>query len=409
MRILVLAHYYPPEMGGAAARLHGLSRWLATYGHEVTVITGFPNYPSGVVPAAYRGMLRKREELDGVDLLRTWVYASSHKGNWRRLANYFSFVFSSIIAGLTAGRKYDVVLASSPPLFIGIAGWVLSRLRRIPLVFDVRDIWPDVAVDAGEFAPDAPITRLGNWLADFIYRRADAIVPVTEFKRQKIARHGVPASKLAVVTNGADLDLVPEATSNLREELGLQGKFVVLYAGLIGIAQGVEIATEAAQLLLENDHVRFLIVGDGVRRAELESQVRAFHLTNVTMLPRQPREAMPALLATADVCLVSLASDGITDAVPSKLLEAWAYHKPVILAAAGESSQIVGQSGGGLAIRPKDSQALADALVALCADPAQVSRYAAAGRQYVERYYDRRALARQMEAVLQRVIGRREP
>jgi len=400
MRILVLAHYYPPEMGGAAARLHGLSRWLAAYGHQVTVITCLPNYPSGRIDATYRGKLYVREEKDGVRLLRTWVYASPVKGSARRLANYFSFVVSATLAGWLARGPWDVVLGSSPPLFLGIAGWLIARVRRIPFVFDIRDIWPDVAVDAGEFAPDAPITRLGRWLARFLYRRADRIVPVTELKRERIAAQGVPAEKLTVVTNGVDLDRVPDAAPDRREELGLGGHFVVLYAGLIGIAQGVEIAVEAAHRLVGDSRVHFLIVGDGVRRAAIEREVSERGLSNVTMLPRQPREAMPALLATADVCLVPLSAAGIVDAVPSKLLEAWAHRRAVILAAEGESAKIVQEAGGGLVVAPGDGAALSKAVRQLADEPERCDAMAKAGRAYVETRYDRRDLARQMERVL---------
>lgn len=404
MRILVLAHYYPPEMGGAAARLHGLSRWLAAYGHEVTVITCFPNYPTGRIDAAYRGKLRVREEMDGVQLLRTWVYASPVRSSARRLANYFSFVASATLAGWLARGPWDVVLGSSPPLFVGIAAWLIARVRRIPFVFDIRDIWPDVAVDAGEFAPDAPVTRLGRWLARFLYRRADRIVPVTELKRKRIAAQGVLADKLAVVTNGVDLDRVPDDAPDRRKELDLSGRFVVLYAGLIGIAQGVEIAVEAAHRLTDDSRVHFLIVGEGVRRAAIEQEVSERGLTNVTMLPRQPREAMPALLATADVCLVPLSAAGIVDAVPSKLLEAWAHRRPVILAAQGESAKIVQEAGGGLVVAPGDGAALAEAVRRLADGPETSGAMAEAGRAYVEARYDRRDLARQMEHVLHDVV-----
>jgi glycosyltransferase involved in cell wall biosynthesis len=391
-------------MGGAAARLHGLARWLVKYGHQVTVITGFPNYPTGVILPSYRGKLRMREEIDGVDVLRTWVYASSHKGSFHRLANYFSFVASGTVAGLTAGRSYDVVLASSPPLFIGLAGAAVARSRRVPFVFDIRDIWPEVAVEAGAFAPDAPITRLGRSLAHFLYRKADHVTPVTENKRKKLAAAGVPAEKLTVVPNGVDLDQVEIVTdTHKRNELGLRGKFVILYAGLIGIAQGVEIAVEAADRLRDRQDIHFLIVGDGVQRDALARSVKELQLSNVTMLPRQPREEIPAFLAAADVCLVPLASSDLEDAVPSKLLEAWAYRRPVVLAADGEAATLVRESGGGMVVPPEEPEALAQAVLDLKNNPSQLGHHAQQGYRYVRKHFDRRMLARQMEQVLQEV------
>jgi colanic acid biosynthesis glycosyl transferase WcaI len=407
MRVLVLAHFYPPEMGGAAARLHGLARWLTQYGHRVTVITGFPNYPSGVIPETYRGKLRMWEEMDGVDVLRTWVYASSHRSSVRRLANYFSFVVSATVAGLTSGCAFDVALVSSPPLFIGLAGLAIARLRRVPWVFDIRDLWPDVAVEAGEFDPGALITRLGYRLARFLYKRADFITPVTENKRRKLLDAGVPSDKLAVVANGVDLDQVTEVSGAAkRADLDLDGKFVVLYAGLIGIAQGVEIAAHAAESLRDQNDVHFLIVGDGVCRGELVRQVEERSLGNVTIVGHQPCEEMPRFLAAADVCLVPLASSNLQDAVPSKLLEAWAYNRPVILAAGGEAAALVREAEGGVVVPPEEPDRLAEAVLALRNDRERLARCARRGREYVRQRFDRRVLARRMERVLQAAVER---
>ncbi|NWG19340.1 MAG: glycosyltransferase family 4 protein [Chloroflexi bacterium] len=408
MKILILAHFYPPEMGGPPARLHGLARWLAAFGHQVTVITGFPNYPTGVVAGEYRGKLRAIERLDGVDVLRTWVYASSFRSSWRRLANNLSFAGSAIVAGLTSGRSYDVILASSPPLFVGLAGWVLARVLRIPFVFDIRDLWPEVVIEAGELAPDAPLTRGLAALARGIYRAADHITPVTERKRAKLIATGVPPEKLTVVSNGADLDRVPvHLNGHKRSELGLDDKFVVLYAGLIGIAQGVEIAVHAADRLREHDDIHFLIVGDGVRKPELLAEARRLGLTNVTMLPRQPREAIPAFLSAADACLVPLVNTSLDDAVPSKLLEAWGHGRPVILAAGGEAAELVMRSGGGVVVSPDDPGQLAEAVLSLKRDQARLADYAHSGRAFVAEHFDRAALACRMEQVLQRVVATR--
>lgn len=406
MNILILAHYYPPEMGGAAARLRGLARWLAAFGHHVTVITGLPNYPSGIVLEAYRGKLRVRETIDGVDVLRTWVYASSHRSRWRRLANYFSFVGSAIVSGLTARRRYDVVLASSPPLFIGLAGWVLARSHRVPWVLDIRDLWPDVAVEAGEFGADATITRWGHRLARFLYRRATHIVPVTDNKRHKLVEAGVPPEKLTIVTNGVDLDLLSSAPPrDWRGELGLENRFVVVYAGLLGIAQGVEVVVDAAATLRDQPEYHFLIVGDGVQRAEIIRRAEALGLKNITFLPAQPREAVPSILHAADVAWVPLVSDKLVDAVPSKLLEAWGCNRPVILAAGGEAARLVEEAGGGVVIPARQPQRLAEAVVKLASDPQRLKNYADNGYRFVKDRFERETLAREMEAVLQKVVG----
>ena len=404
MKILVLAHFYPPEMGGAAARLHGLSRWMAAQGHDITVVAGFPNYPAGEFPAEYQGKLKAFETIDNVKIIRTWVYTTPKRSSVRRILNYLSFTCTSTIAGLLTRQKFDIVLASSPPLFLGLSGWIIGLLRRIPFVFDIRDIWPEVAVEAGEFAPDGKVTRMAEWLAKFIYKRADHITPVTENKLKKLAETGVPTAKMTVVTNGVDLDYVEAADkTDMREELNLQGKFIVLYAGLLGIAQGVDIAVRAADILRQHQDIHFVIVGEGVKRDELKQQVETLQLDNVLMLPRQPREKIPAFLATSNVSLVPLVSSNINDAVPSKLLEAWAYSRPVVLSAGGEAADIVNKNKGGLVITPGDAEQLAEAVLFLKENPQSQKEFAHNGHELVRNCYDRRVLAEQMARVLQKV------
>lgn len=375
--------------------------------HDVTVIAGFPNYPAGVIPDKYRRKFTADEELDGVHVKRCWVYATPKRGSVRRLANYFSFVLTSFLRGLFLRQKFDVVVASCPPLFIGITGWMLAWTRRTRFVFDIRDIWPDVAVEAGEFSEDALITRLGSSLANFLYRRADHITPVTENKRARLVEKNVPADKISLVSNGVDLDLVtfPDDVDGFREQLDLVGKCVFVYAGLLGIAQRVEIVAEAATFLTDDDEIHFLIVGDGVRRTEIEAIVSENSLTNVTFLPRQPREAMPRILSLADACLVPLATSELQDAVPSKLLEAWAYSKPAILVAAGEAADLVHQSGGGTVVVPGDVESLVQAVRNMKAAPAERTAMGKSGHRFVEEHLDRPILAKKMSAVLSAVVA----
>ena len=268
----------------------------------------------------------------------------------------------------------------------------------------------DIAIESKVFPSDAFMVRAGRWLARFLYRQADHITPVTANKREKLINKGVPPEKLTVVANGVDLDQVSLAEdSRKRTELGLDGQFVILYAGLIGHAQGVGIAVEAADQLREHKDVHFLIVGDGVRREALEQRVEELGLDNVTMLPCQPRAEIPAFLATADVCLVPLENSDIRTAVPSKLLEAWAYRRPVILAAAGEPASIVSACGGGVVIPPGEPSRLAQTVRQLKDDQQRLDACARRGRAYVQKHFDRRTLARQMESVLRHVVDEQVP
>ncbi|MEM7125155.1 MAG: glycosyltransferase family 4 protein [Chloroflexota bacterium] len=409
MNILFVAHFYPPEMGGASARLHGLARLLVQRGHHVTVITGFPNYPSGEIREEYQGRWYCEEELDGVQVIRTWIYATPRKGSIRRLANYFSFVLSSVISGGRQQASFDVIFASSPPLFIGLSGLALSWWWKRPWVFDIRDIWPELAVEAGEFDPDALIVRWGNRLERFLYRRADHITVVTERKRQKLRQKEVPEEKLSIVANGVDLDRIGSSTSEYkdwRSALDLDGKFVALYAGLMGIFQRVEVIVEAAIHLRERSDIHFVLAGDGVRRDVVEKTIADEHLQNVTLLPSQPGEQIPAMLKAFDLALVPLINENLVDAVPSKLLEAWGCRRPVLLIAGGEARQLVETSNGGFVVSPGCTEALVQTIVDVVSmDGEARQRYANNGYEYVLAHYDRAKLAEQLEAVLQRQIS----
>ncbi|KLK93352.1 hypothetical protein AA309_08360 [Microvirga vignae] len=407
MKVVILTHFYPPEMGAAAARLHGLARCLVQFGHEVTVLTGFPNYPSGIVAPEYRSKLRVHEQMDGVEIWRSWIYASPRRSSIQRLANYFSAVGSATISGLMLGRSYDIVIASSPPLFIGLAGLALARRRRVPLLLDIRDIWPELAVEAGEFNSDSAIVRWGERLERFLYRRSTSISVVTEAKRRKLAKKGVPEDKLTLVPNGVDLELLNSPTdTKLRENLKLEGKFIVVYAGLIGIFQGLHTAVDAANHLRGHRHIHFLFVGDGVKRADIERQILSHQLENITWLPTQPREAIPGILRACDLALVPLVNDQLLDAVPSKLLEAWGCHLPVVLVAGGEARRLVEEAGGGVIVPPGEAQQLAEAILKISKKRDSLDAMSKHGHHYVATQFDRPMLARQMEQVLKAIVGR---
>ena len=404
LKILMLAHYYPPETGGATSRLSGLARWLRAYGHEVTVITGFPNYPSGTIPDMYKGKWWAHEQMDGVDLLRVWVFARPYRKSWQRLANYFSFVFSASMAAIFHRGRYDLVFASSPPLFIGLAGVFWSLVRRLPLVFDIRDLWPEVAVEAGAYARDSLFVRISEKLERFFYRRSTRVVAVTNRKLEKLADRGVPAHKLALVENGVDLDLMTDiANDDLRVKYGIQNKFVCVYAGLIGVCQGVGMILDAAQRLHSTGKFHFLIAGDGVERPMLEKQAAENGLDNVTFLGSLPKSAIPGMIKTADLPLVPLSNTNIDDAIPSKLLEAWACKKPLLFMGGGEARRLVDSVGGGLSTDP-DGASVAIALQQLQADPEAMQRAGALGFAYVRDNLDRPALARKLEAVFEEML-----
>jgi len=404
MNILFISHYYPPEMGGAAARIRGLARWLSKYGNEVSVITGFPNYPDGIVPEEYRGQIQSVESCDGVTVYRVWSYTSHMQNGISRMLNYFSFVISSTLKSLFLRGPFDVVLVSSPPLFLGISGYILSTIKKVPFVFDVRDIWPDIAVESGMFNTNNPLIRISSQLARFFYNRARKIFPVTHSKKKRIVEEIKDPQKNTIIPNGVDFDQLTSEYHNWREKLNLEGKFVVSYTGLIGIAQGIGNIISAAESLQEQENIHFLIVGDGVEKEKLVKRKDLLGLKNVTFLDSQPREKIPGIISEIDVALVPLVNAQIIDAVPSKLLEAWACKKPVILIASGESAELVNQANGGIIVDPQNPGMLAEKIKYLSEYDGTLKNLGENGYTFVKQNFDRKKIAKKLEKTLYQIV-----
>ena len=407
MRILYLSQYFPPEAGATQTRAYEMSRALVQAGHQVTMLAEFPNHPSGIIPPAYQGKRYERVELDGIDVLRVWVKASPEKNFRSRMAFYLSYMFSAILAGIFLARQpYDLILATSPPLFAGAAGLVLSYLRRLPLVFEVRDLWPAAAVALGELRNPAAI-RLATMLEEACYRRAARIIVVTRGMQETLEKRGVEPSKLVLIPNGANTELFgfePAARQSLRAELGMENRIVAMYAGIFGIAQGLETILKAAQILSDDPGIQFILVGDGPQRASLIGMAEGMRLGNVSILPEQPRQRIPAYLSSADIALIPLRKiPQFQMAVPSKLFDAWACERPVICSVEGEAQQVVQAAGGGVNIPAEDSRALADALLDLKREPQIYVAMGKSGRAYTCANYSRQALAQRLIQTLQEV------
>ncbi len=407
IRILFLTHYYPPETGGAAARISGLAKWLAKYGHAVSVITGFPNYPMGKIYPGYESSSAKYEMVDGVKVYRAKVIAASYKSIIVRLLNYFTLLITSLWIGLRKRNQFDIIIASSPPLTIGILGHILSGIYRIPWIFDIRDIWPDVGVEAGIIKESSFINRWGGKLANYLYKKADRIIPVTKSKKTKIVQYGFAEDKISIVENGIDSDIVEQSIiKDWRTEYNLEGKFLLTYAGLIGKAQGVHYIIETARLLQDTDDIHFLVVGEGVNKEALVKRANSLQLKNVTFVDLQPKEMVPALLRSSDIGIIPLVNNNLKDAIPSKLLEAWSCQLPVILIAGGEAQEIVTDIGGGAVLNSNDPKTIKKLIIELKDQPSKLEEFGLNGYNYVMENLDRKQLARKLEEVIYQVLSK---
>lgn len=409
MRILLVTHYFSPETGAPQARLEALARTWAADGDTVTVLTGMPNHPTGVLPPAYRHAIRRREAKDGYRILRTWLYATPNEGIARKTLGHLSFMASSVLLGARASGPADVLVVSSPTFFSIGAAWALARLKRARLVLDIRDLWPAIFTELGVLTSPWIIRPL-EWLELAAYRAADEIVVVSNGFRDNLISRGVPPDKVHTIRNGVTLggfDPAAQPDPAVRERLGAQpGGCLVLYLGTHGISQALPEITKAAARLSAHP-VHFAFVGDGADKARLGSRVRELGLQNVTMLPGVPHAEVPALLAAADICLVPLRDVPLfTTFIPSKMFEYLAAGKAVIGSVAGEAAQILREAGAAV-VPPEDAVALAEMVRELAASPARRAEMGRAGRAHVTQFYDRAALAREYRKILEAAGGNR--
>jgi glycosyltransferase involved in cell wall biosynthesis len=409
MRIIIVTHYFPPETGAPQARLSALAAAWAADGDDVTVLTGMPNHPTGVVPPAYRGAIRRRERRDGYQILRTWLYATPNEGVVRKTICHLSFMITSVVLGGRVSGPADVVVVSSPTFFSIGAAWLLARAKRARLVVEVRDLWPAIFTELGVLT-SRPVIRMLERLELAAYAAADTVIVVSDGFRINLIERGVPASKVHTIRNGVtlcefDTRVIPDV--RLRARLGAgPNDCLVLYAGTHGISQGLASIAEAAARLTA-EAIRFAFVGEGADKQRLKYRLTELGLRNVTLLPGVSHEEIPALLAAADICLVPLRDVPLFSAfIPSKMFEYLAAGRAVVGALAGEAAQILREAGA-LVVPPADSDALADAIKTLAADPQRRQAMGRQGRYYVEKYFDRETLARQYRKLLDSPGGRR--
>ena len=408
MRILYLSQYFPPEVGATQTRAYEMARHLVQAGHQVTMLTEVPNHPSGIVPDEYRGKWFQRESLEGIDVLRIWVKASPAKSFRNRMLFYLSYMFNATLVGLLKAKgPFDVVYVTSPPLFVGGAGLALSALKRTRLVFEVRDLWPESAVALGELSSPRAIAWATR-LEELCYNKAMRIVVVTNGIEARLQERGY-GPKLALIPNGSNTALFrpsPEAGRRLRQELGLGSQFVVLYAGIHGLAQGMETLAEAARLLQDRPDVHFLLVGEGPKKLDLAILREEYGLQNLTMFSERPMADMPAFLSAANVALVPLRKHALFEgALPSKMFDAWACGCPIILSIAGEAQRVLEEAQGGLYAEPEDAAGIAAAIMRLRANPDEAAAMGMNGRRYVEAHYSRQRMAQRLEALLSEIVS----
>jgi len=397
MHILFFSHYFPPEGNAPASRTYEHCKRWADQKHAVTVITSVPNAPDGVVYEGYRNRLKQSETVDGIEVTRVWTYIAANKGTLRRILNYLSYMFSAVFWGLFS-KKPDVIIATSPQFFCGWAGVIAARLRRVPLILEVRDIWPDSILALGAIHSKY-VLRLLQWLELKMYDAARHVITVGKGYKQKLLDKGLQEEDISVIPNGFDCKLFypRRPDEKIKERYDLNSDFICTYVGTIGLACGLEVVLGAAEMLKnrKRNDIKFLLVGSGAVKNQLQQQAYQQNLDNVIFVGRQDKHKIPGFLSIADVCLVHLReTDLFKGVLPSKIFEAAAMAKPIILGVEGFAAELLKRAKAGISIEPQNAGQLAQAVERLAANPNLCRSFGQAGREYVIKHHNRDILAR---------------
>lgn len=394
MRILFLTDNFSPEVNAPATRTYEHCKEWVKSGAEVTVITGAPNFPTGKVYDGYKNKLYQKEIIDGIKVIRVWTYMTANKGIFKRTIDYMSFGFSATFAGLF--QKCDVIIGTSPQLFTAIAARRLSRLKRIPWIMEVRDIWPESIKTVGAVKEGLAI-RYFERKEYQCYKSATKIVCVTNGIMQKLAQRGIPKSKLLVFTNGANLDAYKpiEKDNVLLKELGLEQKKIIGYIGTLGMAHKLDFILKAAKNIT-NDKVHFLIVGEGAEKENLLKLKNELKLHNVSILNRISKEEVPKYISIMDIALVNLKkSDLFLGALPSKIFENAAMGKPILLGLKGEAEKVINKYNAGISFEPENEKDFLNKLYVLLKDE-ELYRRSMDGCRKLAQDYNREKIAGDM-------------
>lgn len=401
MKILFLSHYFPPEVNAPATRTYEHCKKWVEMGHDVTVLSCVPHHPMGKAYPGYKNKLIHVEYKDGIKAIKVFTYITANEGFIKRTFNY---VFYMIMAILFAPflSKTDMIISTSPQFFNGLAGYFVSKFKRVPWILEIRDLWPESIVAVGAIKNKKLVKTL-EALERFAYRKANHIVVVTNAFKQHVEKQGIAPEKITVIRNGVDLKLFSEldADKEFAESIGVSGKFVASYVGTHGMAHGLDIVIEAAELLRSRDDIVFLMAGDGAERQRLCDEVETRKLTNVVMLGQLPKSDMPKLWSISSASLVLLRKlDLFLTVIPSKIFESMAMKKPIILGVKGESKEIIGDAESGIAIEPESASELAAVVERLADSPELCARLGSNGNIYVNKYFNRDVLAEKFENVI---------
>ena len=398
MHILLIHQAFAAINEPGGTRHHEIARYLVKQGHQVTIITSPVSYLTGQNTEIKTRWVTRENSETGITILRAYTYAALHRSFFHRVLSFFSFMFSSFFIGLGV-KNVSVIWGTTPPIFQGWTAWLLARLKGVPFLFEVRDLWPAFAIAVGVLK-NKTLIRMSEWLERFLYRHADEMVVNSPGFIAHVSQRG--AKKITLIENGVDVSMfnLSVTGAEFRKTHHLENKFITLYAGAHGISNNLGVILESAAITLENPEIAYVFVGDGKEKNNLVEAAKSKQLTNILFLPSVPKMEMISVLAAADACIAILKPiDMYKTTYPNKVFDYMAAAKPVLLLIDGVIRQVVEEANCGKFVEPGDPQALADQIKIMHNDIENTKQLGKNGRVFVEQHFNRSHLAAKMENV----------
>ncbi|SFV63026.1 Glycosyl transferase, group 1 [hydrothermal vent metagenome] len=402
MKILFLTDNFPPEVNAPATRTYEhCQEWIKDKDIEVTVITCTPNFPHGKVYKGYKNRFFQKENIDGIDVIRVWSYISSNSGFTKRVLDYISYAFMAFLVGIF--QKHDVIIATSPQFFTTWAGWALSKVKRKPWIFELRDLWPETIKTVGAMK-QGKIIEILEKIELSLYRSANIVIPVTDAFKANLIHRGIDANKISVITNGSNNDLFygQDKDKALLDELNLTDKFIVGYIGTHGMCHGLDFIVQSLPKIKDKE-IHFLFIGDGAMKESIVQLSKELALQNITFLDSISKSDVPRYLSICDISLAPLKNEGnFRTVIPSKIFEAAAMEKPTLLGVRGQAQKIIEKYNAGICFEPENEDDFIEKLLLLRDEKIYIE--CQKGCLELAKMYDRKKLARDMLKIVKTVV-----
>ncbi|MCU1807122.1 glycosyltransferase family 4 protein [Cytobacillus firmus] len=397
MRIVVISHFFPPEIGAPSARLYEMAKHWVELGNEVHVVTCFPNHPTGLIPDEYRGMKYMYEEMDGIHVHRNYVYATPNKGFIKKTLGHISFMFSSVLISMRKIKNPDVIITSSPTFFSIFSGYWYSLRKRASFVLEIRDLWPAAMIELGVMKKGF-ITNILEKMELFFYRKSKRLIMVTKSFKENVVNRGIDSNKVHVITNGVNQELFnpKEKNKEFIDKYYLDDKFVISYVGAHGISQNLSTILKVAKGLEGEKDIQFLFIGEGAEKDKLKQIASEQEINNVTFIDSQPKEMIPEFYNISDISLIPLKNIELFKTfIPSKMFEIMACGVPIVASLEGEAADILNESQAAEVVKPDNPEEIMQAIIKLKKDKELLEKLKKNGPAFVEQNYSRRKLAKQ--------------